>query len=298
MPSPLFIRMLCSCHKILALTLPILFLLSQIIYPAGALRAALEKNKKLSQLETSTQVTQNTTESLEPLMFFLEPIYQSSDNMQISQNAKEYLWEKAFDTPEQYQWNFCETWCNGSHVVTESRYKCETPKCVSCFCDRPACELYGLCCPDYPSLRSQGPFRSQGKFLVGNDAHGGNHFVTLEENKRLLDASNDDNLHALELTTNSYRNSQENPDIQNINDIIVSADKVKCGFSYDGYHLYIQSCPGHFQDSHIKKLCEEDYDASEGVTEDIITRVSDTVGGVVYYNKYCAICNQAKEVCM
>ena len=248
------------------------WLLSAFLLTVGALRIALQGEVDVSQPESFTPIAQNATESAKPPRLELKQL-----SLLFSDSSEEYIWNKENDTPEQYQWNWCNRWCNGSEAVKkEGGFKCKTVKCIDCFCERPACEIYDLCCPGYVTVSRLGLFEAT------------------------LAANNNDISSAKESEVPSDQNSDTGDDSSTTNQNLKeeSIDKVKCGFSFDGWYLYIQSCPRHFNDSRVRRLCEEEVDPEMEVSEDIISRVSDTVNRVVYYNKYCALCNEAEEVCI
>ncbi|BFZ01120.1 hypothetical protein BsWGS_04159 [Bradybaena similaris] len=58
--------------------------------------------------------------------------------------------------------------------------------------------------------------------------------------------------------------------------------------------LCIRSCPVGFSDGHIRRLCEDNIPVPEQTME-TFARVSDDTAGIVYYNKYCAECQQVLQ---
>lgn len=59
--------------------------------------------------------------------------------------------------------------------------------------------------------------------------------------------------------------------------------------------LYVRSCPADFTIARTKSMCMEDV-LSEQQTVETFTRVSDRKNMAVYYNKYCAECNNVTQV--
>ncbi|KAK0055917.1 hypothetical protein Bpfe_014586, partial [Biomphalaria pfeifferi] len=63
----------------------------------------------------------------------------------------------------------------------------------------------------------------------------------------------------------------------------------------DFYFLYIRSCPGSYHgNNETRRLCIEDVSVAETTTESFM-RVIDTETQVVYYNLYCAKCNNVTK---
>ncbi|GFO00329.1 hypothetical protein PoB_002683400 [Plakobranchus ocellatus] len=256
-------------------------LLSIFLALASSLRAEVEARaeKTLSVLETFTQSDQNVSESIEqttPIQFFiLEPFYLYAESKEIIEQKDTYYWFKEYVSPQQYQWDFCGMRCNGSVLITDTRYKCRDIDCLDCFCEKPACELYGTCCPElYP----------EGDLDRRND-------LGIKDESDIYQPMEN------EIVTGSNAETTENiPEIQSSDRVRTTAAKVRCDVSYEGYYLYIHSCPSHYTDNQIRELCEDDNHPTKRVTEDTVTRVSDTNTGIVYFNKFCALCNDAKEV--
>ncbi|KAK7005075.1 hypothetical protein BgiMline_006628, partial [Biomphalaria glabrata] len=63
-------------------------------------------------------------------------------------NAFDYVvWNKTEHSPTEFQLSVCPRRCNGSNAV-EVRFFVRCLICPDCYCDRPACEIHGRCCPD------------------------------------------------------------------------------------------------------------------------------------------------------
>ncbi|KAK0068865.1 hypothetical protein Bpfe_001828 [Biomphalaria pfeifferi] len=65
-------------------------------------------------------------------------------------------------------------------------------------------------------------------------------------------------------------------------------------FSYFSF-LCIRSCPKEYRNIEVKKLCEEDVSIAE-TTTDTFMRAVDNGTEVIYYNIYCAMCNNVSKV--
>ncbi|KAH9514395.1 Collectin-46 [Bulinus truncatus] len=66
-----------------------------------------------------------------------------------------YPWDKSPLSPMGYQLGYCYRRCDGETMVGLPHSECWNLECMKCFCKRPACEIYGTCCPDIavPYLR-------------------------------------------------------------------------------------------------------------------------------------------------
>ena len=178
---------------------------------------------------------------------------------QILQNSK--VWDKNLVSREQYQRKFCKKTCRGLDEEISEEMSCPNIRCFDCICERPACDVYGICCPT--------------AYQKGNHREGN------------LSGKNENtvNKSALKMSSNEER-------IQSVEFPVLKCEE----FDEDKSYLYIQSCPSDFSDSQTRKLCEQDHDLSKGITLDQFARVTDTVTKVTYYNKYCALCNGANKV--
>ncbi|KAI8782984.1 hypothetical protein BgiBS90_016471 [Biomphalaria glabrata] len=61
------------------------------------------------------------------------------------------------------------------------------------------------------------------------------------------------------------------------------------------YFICIRSCPKEYGNIEVKKLCEEDVSIAE-TTTDTFMRAVDNETEVIYYNIYCAVCNNVSKV--
>ncbi|GFR94299.1 adhesion G protein-coupled receptor L3 [Elysia marginata] len=175
-----------------------------------------------------------------------------------------YVWDKNILTSEQYEKQFCGKTCVGQELRTPSD-SCQHVECFDCMCDRPTCEIYGICCPENEYVNSSSSLN--GKRATSDVT------MTNTESKNLGDFTDGKREGPLELPM------------------------LKCETSEDGKetYLYIQSCPNHFKDLQTRDLCEQERDPEKDVTLDQFARVTDVKTRVTYYNKYCAICNGVAE---
>ncbi|GFO38210.1 G-protein coupled receptor mth [Plakobranchus ocellatus] len=193
-------------------------------------------------------------------------------------------WDKAMFTPEQYQMSVCRKTCINGEPAELYTFNCPTIACYNCICDRPRCEIYGICCPEDPT---------------------GLVFPELYEKKKEEEEEEEEILGAaIELNQYPHINDQDsrnnNPDKdhetksqlgpETNSSAVESARKLKCSLNSKPY-IFVQSCPSDYNKSQIKKLCEEDHQPGADTTLDLIAKAVDIETNVLYYNKYCAQCN-------
>ncbi|GFR94412.1 hypothetical protein ElyMa_006249200 [Elysia marginata] len=196
-------------------------------------------------------------------LYFFETVYQT------------HIWDKTLYTPEQYQLSFCGKMCIGEETVYVKPFSCPTIRCFDCICDRPRCEIYGICCPTDPAGFVFPDFFKVKKTATDNSA-------SMQD----IQVSDD--------TRNSptpARKPEPNFEIS-----YARASTVKCQVESWGRYLYIQSCPLGYEDSVTRKLCEANSLPGEDITLDMFARVSDNTTGIIYRNIFCAFCNDLTEV--
>ena len=193
-----------------------------------------------------------------------------------------FTWDKSLQTPEHYHAMLCGRVCIGGELMDIGSLSCATIHCSGCICERPKCEIYGMCCPDDP--RGLNFFLSIGveedemvePIELGDSQSLPSDRVSEKESGKPLDQETRDS----SMTSLSYE----------------EARAVKCYNDSESTYLYVQSCPLLYGDSQTRKLCEEDSPPAEDTTLDTFTRVSDNGTGVVYRNVFCARCNNVTEV--
>ncbi|KAI8793438.1 adhesion G protein-coupled receptor E2 [Biomphalaria glabrata] len=167
----------------------------------------------------------------------------------------EYQWNKSVAHLD-YFLSLCPNVCYEEEKITLITFeRCFDIDCFPCDCQKPRCLIYGTCCPEVSSL-------------PGKD-DGANSKIADYFSFPLPSEANETNYEQTKLT---------------------------CSENHRGI-LLLRSCPDDFTDLRVRQWCEEDllgqdleYDKN---LMDVLTKVSDPVTGVTYYNKYCAECNNA-----
>ncbi|KAK7004794.1 G-protein coupled receptor mth, partial [Biomphalaria glabrata] len=154
----------------------------------------------------------------------------------------------------------CTKRCNSSEEVTTQQFS--NYQCDFCSCLRPACEIYDNCCPDISvpiyqieAIRGDGSAASQSNQIESQNSS----------------------------TTKIDLTPQLKP-----------TDGIACTTDYNNF-LFVSLCPTNFKENEtIVELCERNFDQSE-LTLDIFVKVKDNSTGVVYKNKFCAICHGVSQ---
>ena len=230
---------------------------------------------------------------------------------------KTHIWDKSHQSPELYHVSLCGKVCKGGELIDQDPLPCPTIYCFDCICERPKCEIYGICCPDdpedsvFPGIDEVGEDEMAGRIDMdrGNegfqsDANSQREFqMTLNvgedgTNERLDMGESNETSHRDENSEEEFesRPSKKTHESMMATPNFEPARTVRCNDDHGPKHLYVQSCPLRYGDSQTRKLCEEDSPPGEDFTLDTFTRVSDNFTGVVYRNVFCAMCNNVTEV--
>ncbi|KAH9514392.1 hypothetical protein Btru_025088 [Bulinus truncatus] len=181
-----------------------------------------------------------------------------------------FAWDSTNYTSVSYQRSVCLQRCkNGNPVnIVNAHLACRSVECMPCSCERPACELYNLCCPDINEPYIPPPGLSGGLYTVGPHTP--------------LEPFSPTPPHPAEAGNRSE-------------DVGAEEMHFGCDISsgYNGF-IYIRSCPSRFQNEIVARLCEQDLPSDE-ISADTITHVADKATGAVYRNKFCAECNGVTE---
>ncbi|GFO38217.1 hypothetical protein PoB_006472200 [Plakobranchus ocellatus] len=193
-------------------------------------------------------------------------------------------WDKAMFTPEQYQMSVCRKTCINGEPAKLYTFKCRTIDCYNCICDRPRCEIYGICCPEDPTGLVFPELYEKKKKEEGEEEEILGAAIELNQYPHINDQDTRNNNPDKDHETKSQLGPETN------SSVVESARILKCSSNFESY-IFVQSCPSDFNDSQIKKLCEEDHQPGADTTLDLIARAVDIETNVLYYNKYCAQCN-------
>lgn len=211
-----------------------------------------------------------------------------------------FVWNKTAMSHSSFQHSYCNQECidgkaKGAHIIL---MLCPDISCYQCDCIRPQCEIYHTCCPDIST-----PISASTSSMVDRTTNDdGLQFTSLgislnkiyqdsfEENSRenltMHDVfSNGTGIHiARKYKYEKLAASKLEP-------------KIECDTSsFHKTFLYVRSCSPDAQVSDgVKSLCESDA-VNDDVNVESVARVVDNHTGAVYYNKYCAICNNVNEV--
>ncbi|GFO04954.1 hypothetical protein PoB_003145900 [Plakobranchus ocellatus] len=68
-----------------------------------------------------------------------------------------------------FQYNYCSKFCvdKTEFVMMDDKSDCLRAQCTFCSCDRPMCQLYGICCPDIEEFET--PDTEQGSHDEGRE---------------------------------------------------------------------------------------------------------------------------------
>ncbi|KAK7004780.1 G-protein coupled receptor mth, partial [Biomphalaria glabrata] len=153
----------------------------------------------------------------------------------------------------------CTKRCNGSVEVTTQQFS--NFQCDFCSCLRPACEIYDNCCPDISVP------------IYQIEAISGDGSAVSQNNK--IDSQN------------SFTANIDRPQLEHRAGIDCTQDAHT--------FLFVSMCPTNYKENTtIVELCERNFDQSE-LTLDTFMKVKDNSTGVVYKNKFCAICHRVSQ---
>ncbi|KAK7004814.1 adhesion G protein-coupled receptor L3, partial [Biomphalaria glabrata] len=154
----------------------------------------------------------------------------------------------------------CNKRCNGSVEVTTQQLS--NVQCNFCSCLRPACEIYDNCCPDVSVP------------IYQIEAISGDGMADSQSNQ--IESQNS-SITEIDLNTQ-----------------LVPRSGIDC--TYDAHtFLFVALCPSNYKENTtIVDLCERNLDQSE-LTLDTFVKVKDNSTGVVYKNKFCAICHRISQ---
>ncbi|KAH9512880.1 hypothetical protein Btru_036865 [Bulinus truncatus] len=187
-----------------------------------------------------------------------------------------FYWNKTALSPTAYHNSWCPRRCLHGNLVLISDIErlCISTRCFPCECKRPACEIYGICCPDVTS-----PFHPP----LYNRVHLGLFSQGDVDSNKVLNSTPD----IFEFFNKNFKQDTE-LEIDGSN----TRPKIACDVkSADKKFMYIQSCPsGDFE--YERTMCETNMNA-DNITIEWFTRVIDTATSVAYKNIYCARCNHA-----
>ncbi|KAK0058024.1 GPCR family 2 secretin [Biomphalaria pfeifferi] len=167
----------------------------------------------------------------------------------------EFPWNKSVAHMDYFQ-SLCPNVCYEEEKITLIiSERCSDIDCFLCDCQKPRCLIYGTCCPEVSSL----PGKDDGA------------------NAKIAD------YYSFSLPSEENETNHEKT-------------KLTCNENYRGI-LLLRSCPDDFSDLRVRQWCEEDLLGQDLECDknlmDVLTKVSDPVTGVTYYNKYCAESNNA-----
>ncbi|KAK0055909.1 hypothetical protein Bpfe_014578 [Biomphalaria pfeifferi] len=181
-----------------------------------------------------------------------------------------YMWDKKI-SPIDYQQSFCPQRCLNDEVVyiNDISNRCPSLTCSKCSCQKPWCELYGICCPEI----SEPYFPPQG-LLSG--------LFSVFDMKDLVDDK-------IKKPRRYQVNSKKEVESSKF------TGQLGCALDSDSSSFYyIQSCFSTASEELIRQ-CQIDR-RSPDITVDTITYAADNTSGSIYKNRFCAECNGAKQV--
>ncbi|GFR88873.1 G-protein coupled receptor Mth2 [Elysia marginata] len=166
-----------------------------------------------------------------------------------------------------FQLNFCAKFCvnDTELVVTDDDADCMKSTCVPCYCLKPWCYFYDLCCPDRDDDDPE-----------ASKIHAGDPYYSTPKG----DGSRD------------HGSASEDQSVKDFKKVMVRDRNVHMSICQGG-RLVNRHCPAGFTDEDIKKKCEQDVNAP---TTKMLTRVTDRNTTASFYNAFCAVCNGFEEV--
>ncbi|KAK7004072.1 hypothetical protein BgiMline_005569, partial [Biomphalaria glabrata] len=185
-----------------------------------------------------------------------------------------FTWDKTTVSPRVYQNSWCPRRClNGNIVYINNLDKlCISPRCFPCECRRPACEIFGICCPDLTS-----PTYPPQHISVKVGLYSEEEVMTSKSLKHMPEI--------FQFFNKNFNKTSDQVSTYTVHKPTLGCD-VKSSFMK---FLYIRSCPPDYL-GHEKTMCEIELEL-ENITMSWYTRVIDSATGVAYKNIYCATCN-------
>ncbi|GFO02580.1 G-protein coupled receptor mth [Plakobranchus ocellatus] len=159
-----------------------------------------------------------------------------------------------------FQYNYCSMFCadKKGFVLMDDKSYCLRAQCTFCSCDRPMCQLYGICCPDIEEFETP-------------DAEQGSHDEGRENGS-------------------SSPNSQVSEFPPEGTAAVTGSIVTSC----EGNSLVIRRCPPGYPEGEARRKCEQE-PAYKDLTLETFTRVIDLDTNVTYFNAYCAECHGVKK---
>ncbi|XP_059173744.1 uncharacterized protein LOC131954205 [Physella acuta] len=240
--------------------------------------------------ETPPVVSTTAITIYETASFFSTPLTPSSEQPTIAVTRSKIfalleLWSRRHKSPESardVQRGYCPMRCSRGELVSveDDSTTCDEFQCVRCECRRPACDVYGICCPELSEI----PFSlTHDSFFVSplSDA-----FVTPLSDTSLK----------TQITTPASHNTSARGDDLNLASVNPgkrgNSSQLGCEANTASYtFLYVRSCPPDYTDDMDSvNLCQSNVN-DDNTTMAIYTRVYDVTTTAVYKNIYCATCN-------
>nr|KAI8766626.1 putative adhesion G protein-coupled receptor E4P [Biomphalaria glabrata] len=169
-----------------------------------------------------------------------------------------HIWNKTDVSPMDYQRGYCSMRCIGETRVNLRRMSCWYVECATCYCQRPACEIYNICCPDIsvPYIRetSAKSLFYQRKPSLRNSSY------AVEKPERLMPK-----LGCERYTLNT-----------------------------DTFLSIISCLPDYRENQTVIRMCEGNFSREEETIQTFV-RVVDMETHVVYKNMFCAQCHGVRN---
>jgi hypothetical protein len=167
----------------------------------------------------------------------------------------------------EYQITYCVRLCRGNNLIYIPQTElCPAIECFPCDCNKPVCEFYGTCCPDY---------RTSLPVNISN-------YKNLDDPTKFTNPVSTEDFYSSDTVMHQVAN---NSDIKFICDITKNLN-----------YLVIKSCPADYVFNRPERArCEEDVPISKMDLETFLP-VTDMITGRSYFNRYCAICNGVTNV--
>lgn len=204
-----------------------------------------------------------------------------NDDTTLAYYEYDFFWNKDLVSLITFQQSICSRRCQKGRVKEANNNKSTllVVQCFPCICrPRRQCHEYGICCPNITE-----PFADFSLLIQSSSSR------TINKRK------------AIKLRSNSLlskNREHKGKDGGTESERALSKRTPLClnhGKENQDTFLVIRSCPGDYGDREIKRLCEENIGPGE-LTREIFRRVADNVTNVIYYNIFCARCNQVEHV--
>ncbi|GFO46555.1 G-protein coupled receptor mth [Plakobranchus ocellatus] len=233
---------ICQCSVAIHV---VLFLSGFMMSPLGAQPGELEI------IATTTDARQLTEEEI---------IYRPEITIGIPKENNLQWTGNTIEEALMFQYNYCSKFCvdKTEFVMMDDKSDCLRAECTFCSCDRPMCQLYGICCPDVEEFES--PDTEQGSHDEGHE------------------------------NGNSSANSQMSEFPPEGTATAPGSIVTSCERS----SLVIRRCPPGYPEGEARRKCEQE-PAYKDLSLETFNRVIDLDTNVTYFNVYCAKCHGVKK---